>query len=114
MISKQAFLYLILVLLGSQFLFSTSCGQQKGSVSLLIQDTTIYSRTNFTNLTLDQVKFAEQLDSAFLDSNICKEIISFYDRRNNQLAWFTENGISEAAFNFRSLVDLFKRKMVVS
>lgn len=108
MISKQAFLYLILVLLGSQFLFSTSCGQQKGSINLLIQDTTIYSRTNFTNLKLDQVKFAEQLDSAFLDSNICKEIISFYDRRNNQLAWFTENGISEAAFNFRSLVDLFK------
>jgi hypothetical protein len=106
----QVFLSLVFILFTSQFLLYTSC-VHKHNKKFLIQDTTLYSPTKFTDLTIDRNKFVTYLEKFNIDSNICEDILSFYERRENQFAWFTENGISEAAVNFSNLVDLYKLQL---
>ena len=106
----QVFLSLVFILFTSHFLVYTSC-VHKHNKKFLIQDTTLYSPTKFTDLTIDRSKFVTYLEKFNIDSNICEDILSFYERRENQFAWFTENGISEAAVNFSNLVDLYKLQL---
>jgi len=87
-------------------LLSTSNFACKKSVSriVLTQDSTLYSNYDFTSKHLDSHLISEFFTN-HCDLQIIEiELLSFYKRRNFQLAWYSEHGLSESVQTFVGLL----------
>lgn len=72
--------------------------QKKG----FLPDSSVYSSQNYTNLTLDSQTVISFLKVNPIENNISKEVVEFYTKRNNQLGWFNQSGMTCAAPNFQN------------
>lgn len=65
-------------------------------------DSSVYSSQNYTNLTLDSQTVISILKVNPISNTISKEVVEFYTKRNNQLGWFNQSGMTCAAPNFQN------------
>ena len=93
-----------LLLLGTLIVVLFSCDSAAvKSPPVIARDTTIKPKNAFTDLKLDSMSLAHFLSANSLDDSISNKITSFYNARNYQYAWFTEDGLSEAGEAFWNL-----------
>lgn len=81
---------------------ASGCGDAplKTAVQLPTVDTTITPQNAFTRLTLDSTRLAVFIRNEVADDTVAAKMARFYRRRAYQYAWFTEEGLSEAAQGF--------------
>lgn len=79
--------------------------QKKGFSS----DSSVYSSQNYTNLTLDSQTVISFLKTNPISNSVGKEVVEFYTKRNNQLGWFNQNGMTCAAPNFHNRLQNYSR-----
>ena len=79
--------------------------QKKGFSS----DSSVYSSQNYTNLTLDSQTVISFLKVNPVSNSVSKEVVEFYTKRNNQLGWFNQNGMTCAAPNFHNRLQNYSR-----
>lgn len=81
-----------------------SCTQkQSQSIIKVHRDTTITEVNAFTNLFLDSALVADYVEQAQLEDSLSLLIQNFYNSRNYQMAWFTEDGAAEQTQAFYTL-----------
>ena len=81
-----------------------SCTQQKSRTIIPIErDTTITEVNAFTNLFLDSIQVARYIEEGQLEDSLSQLLRNFYNSRNYQLAWFTEDGVAEQTQAFFTL-----------
>jgi len=97
-----------------QFLFSLSlllliyscenCSKKSnGAKAVILQDSTIYSKQNYSDLILDSCFINEQLENDKSTKAFIPDILAFYQRRNYQAAWFMNGVLTNSASNFLSM-----------
>lgn len=79
--------------------------QKKGFSS----DSSVYSSQNYTKLTLDSQTVVSFLKVNPISNSVSKEVVEFYSKRNNQLGWFNQNGMTCAAPNFHNRLQNYSR-----
>ena len=79
--------------------------QKKGFSS----DSSVYSSQNYTNLTLDSQTVISFLKVNPVSNSVSKEVVEFYTKRDNQLGWFNQNGMTCAAPNFHNRLQNYRR-----
>ncbi len=67
------------------------------------RDTTITPVNSVTQLVLDSEKVEEYIGAKNLDDRTALQMRSFYNSRNYQFAWFSEDGLTEQAQSFWNL-----------
>ncbi len=80
----------------------TSCKKGKKSRRSVLPDSSIYSSKNFTDILLDSIVVNNFFKSFAAEDTIREEVKEFYARRSYQSAWFSKNGMNDAAQNFYS------------
>lgn len=95
--------YILLLLLIA--VISHSCQEKKtvASIPVIPRDTTITPLNAFTNLMLDSNYIQKFITSEVKNEEISIKIKNFYNSRNNQYAWFNEEGLTEQAKAFWGL-----------
>src|SRR5690606_30455654 len=75
---------------------SFSCTQKQSQPVIKVErDTTITVANAFTNLFLDSSLVAKHIEEGQLDDSLAVLLQNFYNSRNYQMAWFTEDGAAE-------------------
>ena len=69
----------------------------------------MYSSQNYSNLTLDSQTVVSFLKVNPISNSVSKEVVEFYSKRNNQLGWFNQNGMTCAAPNFHNQLQNYSR-----
>ncbi len=72
-------------------------------------DSSVYSSQNYTNLTLDSQTVISFLKANPISNSVSKEVVEFYTKRNNQLGWFNQSGMTCAAPNFHNRLQNYSR-----
>ena len=67
------------------------------------RDLSITPQNSYNDLFIDSTKVAAFLDSAELKGKYKRRILSFYNARNYQYAWFAKDGLTEQARGFYNL-----------
>lgn len=88
------------------FVFLFACNQPD-AVKVTQRDTTITPANAFTQLTLDSMSVELYIQKRELPESTANLIRSFYNSRNYQFAWFTEDGIAEQTRVFWNLHNNF-------
>jgi murein L,D-transpeptidase YcbB/YkuD len=78
-------------------------GSAKKNISK--RDITITKANSYSDLFFDSASLAEYLTSNQIPDSIGNRMISFYNARNYQFAWFTSDGFTEEAQAFWNLFD---------
>lgn len=93
-------------------LWMPACAQKESAPVLVERDTSITPDNAFTNLFLDSVLLADYIEKENLQDSVGLLLQNFYNSRNFQLAWFTEDGVAEQTQGFFTLhqqyIDEFK------
>ncbi len=92
--------YILYTIAFTIILVSCNGGATQKSLPVIARDTAIQPQSAFTLLLLDSNAFANFLDKQVSDDSIKNKITGFYNARNYQYAWFTEDGLSEAGEAF--------------
>jgi murein L,D-transpeptidase YcbB/YkuD len=79
------------------------CGQQKPALTEVARDITITPANAFSELFLDSVQVEEFITSQELGDTAASRFRNFYNSRNYQFAWFTNDGLAEQAGVFWNL-----------
>ena len=91
-----------LTLLASLILFA--CNEKKEEKKISKRDYSITHKNAYNDLFLDSMVVVKYItDNAIADS-ISRRIISFYNTRNYEYAWFSSKGLSEQAMGFFSVL----------
>ena len=98
-------------LLGCLIIFSilSGCNKNKSNKKTFSPDSSVYSSQNYTALTLDSEAVTTFVKENLMATNISNEVVEFYTKRNNQLGWFNQNGMTCAAPNFYSQLQNYTR-----
>ena len=85
--------------------FFISCNQSatKAEPEVTQRDTTITAVNAFTNLKLDSAVLEDHIRTQKIPDTSANRLRSFYNSRNYQFAWFTEEGLAEQAQAFWNL-----------
>ncbi|HZH96702.1 MAG TPA: hypothetical protein VEY06_12485, partial [Flavisolibacter sp.] len=70
------------------------CGQQKPALTEVARDITITPANAFSELFLDSVQVEEFITSQELGDTAASRFRNFYNSRNYQFAWFTNDGLA--------------------
>lgn len=84
------------------FLFMR-CGQKKSKVVITQRDTTITPTNAFSELFLDSMRVEQFITEQKPQDSAANLLRNFYNSRNYQFAWFTEDGLAEQARAFWNL-----------
>ncbi|MEJ7829334.1 MAG: L,D-transpeptidase family protein [Segetibacter sp.] len=84
-------------------LLSCNGGAPKKTLPVIARDTTIQPQVAFTLLRLDSNAVENFLDKEVKNDSTKSKITGFYNARNYQYAWFTEDGLSESGEAFWNL-----------
>lgn len=80
-----------------------ACSQKEAKVLKIERDLTITPANAFTQLFLDSVQLARYIEEGELNDSLTHLLYNFYNSRNYQLAWFTEDGVAEQTQAFYTL-----------
>ena len=80
-----------------------SCQGQQVKVTAAKRDTTITPATSFSKLFLDSLKLEVFIKGQDAGDSAARQLRNFYNSRNFQFAWFTEDGVAEHTRSFWNL-----------
>ena len=80
-----------------------SCRGQQPKIQSVERDTTITPVTSFSKLFFDSSKLEVFIKEQETGDSSAAQLRNFYNRRNYQFAWFTEDGIAEHTRSFWNL-----------
>ena len=97
----------ILFLVVTAFIFSiASCQTKSEPVNTDVKrDTTITRSNAYSDLFFDSVRFENYITKSGWHDSLKKAIRNFYNGRNYQYSWFTQQGFTEQAFAFENLLE---------
>lgn len=81
----------------------TSCRGQQAKIKTVERDTTITPATSFSKLFLDSATLERFITDQGTSDSDAVELRNFYNSRNYQYAWFTEDGLAEHTRSFWNL-----------
>lgn len=84
-------------------LLGTACSKQEAQVIKIERDLSITPTNAFTQLFLDSLQLAQYIEDTELGDSLTHLLYNFYNSRNYQLAWFTEDGVAEQTQAFYTL-----------
>lgn len=91
--------------------FGFSCKQPRSEPMVIVErDTTITAGNAFTNLFLDSATVARYIQEGELGDSLSLLMQNFYNSRNYQMAWFTEDGVAEQTQAFYTLHQQYIRE----
>jgi murein L,D-transpeptidase YcbB/YkuD len=96
--------YCLLLFVTLSFFITCKGGKVKEPLK---RDTTINITNAFSNLFLDSVVLEKYINENKLEENKASQLRDFYNSRNYQFAWFTEDGLAEHARAFWNLHNNF-------
>ena len=104
---KNIIIYLIISAIGTGCLNNHSTSAQnnitKPEESIAARDTSINKDNAFNDIFLDSNDVKTFISKENLDDTLSRAILSFYNTRNYEYAWFSSSGLIEQSFSFRSL-----------
>ena len=80
-----------------------SCRAQQPKIQSVERDTTITPATSFSKFFFDSSKLEVFIKEHKTSDSSAAQLRNFYNRRNYQFAWFTEDGIAEHTRSFWNL-----------
>ena len=80
-----------------------SCRAQQPKIQSVERDTTITPATSFSKFFFDSSKLEVFIKEQKTSDSSAAQLRNFYNRRNYQFAWFTEDGIAEHTRSFWNL-----------
>lgn len=95
--------YILYTIAFTIILVSCNGGAMQKSLPVIARDTTIQPQAAFTLLMLDSNTVANFLAKEVKNDSTKSKITGFYNARNYQYAWFTEDGLSESGEAFWNL-----------
>ncbi|PWV55912.1 murein L,D-transpeptidase [Chitinophaga sp. S165] len=103
--------HLLILITFGLFIFSYGCknktgkNQQEEAITVTPRNTDITPANAYNDLFLDTSDVNKFISQQKLNDTLAKRLISFYNARNFQYAWFDGQGLNEQAYGFRSLYD---------
>jgi murein L,D-transpeptidase YcbB/YkuD len=89
--------------------FFVACTQkkkiEKKEKKISSRDYSITKENSYNDLFLDSTAVVNYISKNAIPDSIARRIISFYNTRNYQFAWFASDGLSEQAMGFSSLLN---------
>lgn len=89
--------------------FFVACTQkkkiEKKEKKISSRDYSITKKNSYNDLFLDSTAVVNYISKNAIPDSIARRIISFYNTRNYQFAWFASDGLSEQAMGFSSLLN---------
>jgi len=82
--------------------------KEKKSKKISKRDYSISKENAYNDLFLDSMDVASYISKNSIPDSISRRIISFYNTRNYEFAWFSSDGITEQAMGFTSLLNFTK------
>jgi murein L,D-transpeptidase YcbB/YkuD len=79
--------------------------EDKKSKKISKRDISITDANSYSDLFMDSLEVANFIAKNNIPDSISRRIISFYNTRNYQYAWFSSAGLSEQAMGFTSLLN---------
>jgi murein L,D-transpeptidase YcbB/YkuD len=79
--------------------------QQKEEKKISKRDYSITKKDSYNDLFLDSSDVVKYIAENAIPDSIARRIISFYNTRNYEYAWFASDGLSEQAMGFSSLLN---------
>lgn len=100
-----------LILLAAILIFSCNSKdnadkKDKKDKKISKRDYSITTANSYNDLFLDSSVVADYITENVLPDSVGRRIISFYNTRNYEYAWFASDGVSEQAMGFSSLLNL--------
>jgi len=95
--------YLLIAIVCLAALMSSCTQKSSRPIVEITRDTTITEVNAFTNLFLDSAQVARYINDKILEDSVSLLLRNFYNSRNYQLAWFTEDGVAEQTQAFYNL-----------
>lgn len=102
---------IVLTLLASGILFGCHTqekqekNEQKAEKKISKRDYSITKNNAYNDLFLDSGEVVKYIADNAIPDSISRRIISFYNTRNYEYAWFASDGLSEQAMGFSSLLN---------
>ena len=78
---------------------------KKESKKMSSRDRSITKANAYNDLFIDSLDVEKYISSNAIPDSIARRIISFYNTRNYEYAWFSSDGLSEQAMGFSSLLN---------
>ena len=99
--------FITLLLIAGTFLFSCKDHNKKEKKEKKIssRDYSINKKNAYNDLFLDSMDVVKYITDNSIPDSISRRIISFYNTRNYEYAWFSPEGLSEQAMGFSSLLN---------
>lgn len=88
----------------------TQCrsNEKKSKINITERNVHINKSNAYNDLFLDSMDVVKYLEENQIPEDTANRIISFYNARNYEFAWFASDGLSEQAMGFASLLNLSK------
>ena len=83
----------------------TGCSQEKEEKKVSKRNYSITKENAYNDLFVDSLVVMEYIATHAIPDSISRRIISFYNTRNYEYAWFSSDGLSEQAMGFSSLLN---------
>ena len=109
---KTKITYLLFLVLFGTLLFLVimeGCNKRKKKNRGLLPDSSIYQSQNYNDLLLDSASITAFLKTFSVSDTIKEEINEFYARRNYQLAWINNNGLSHSVSTFYNQLQNYQK-----
>ena len=97
-----------LIVVATTFFYSCNTSEKKEKKEekkISKRDYSITKNNAYNDLFLDSADVVKYIADNKLPDSISRRVISFYNTRNYEYAWFSSNGLSEQAMGFSSLLN---------
>lgn len=97
-------------LLAAALLLGIGCKEKKETNKKKIskRNVSVTPQNAYNDLFLDSMDVVKYIEANQLPEDTARRMISFYNARNYEFAWFSSDGLSEQAMGFSSLLNLDK------
>jgi murein L,D-transpeptidase YcbB/YkuD len=81
--------------------------EEKQKKNISKRDFSITKTNSYSDLFLDSTTVENYMDQNKIPDSLTRRVRSFYNTRNYQFAWFSNEGLTEQAFGFWNLLDYY-------
>ena len=95
----------LLLILSAALVFAACNSDKKEERKISERNYSITKENAYNDLFMDSMAVADYILETAMSDTIARRMISFYNTRNYQYAWFSSDGVSEQAMGFSSLLN---------
>ena len=95
----------LLLILSAALVFAACNSEEKEERKISKRNYDITSENAYNDLFMDSMAVADYITEKAMPDSIARRMISFYNTRNYQYAWFSSDGVSEQGKGFSSILN---------